>query len=105
MLFGLFQVFLKIAYANLFLFSSLYVVGATAIGLLLAILIDQRVRAEALWRTIYLYPLAVSFVVTGTVWRWLLSPSTGTESVIRQLGWRASSSTGSCSARWRSTPW
>jgi glucose/mannose transport system permease protein len=77
----------SIAYTNLFLFSSLYVIGAMAIGLTLAILIDQRVRAEALWRTIYLYPLAVSFVVTGTVWRWLLSPSTGIESVIRQLGW------------------
>jgi glucose/mannose transport system permease protein len=76
-----------IAYTNLFLFTSLYVVGATAIGLLLAILIDQRVRAEALWRTIYLYPLAVSFVVTGTVWRWLLSPSTGVERVAHQLGW------------------
>jgi glucose/mannose transport system permease protein len=76
-----------IAYNNLFLFSSLYVVGTMAIGLTLAILIDQRVRLEALWRTIYLYPLAVSFVVTGTVWRWLFSPSTGIESVIRQLGW------------------
>jgi glucose/mannose transport system permease protein len=77
----------SIAYTNLFLFTSLYVVGTTVIGLFLAILIDQRVRAEALWRTIYLYPLAISFVVTGTVWRWLLSPSTGIESVIRQLGW------------------
>jgi glucose/mannose transport system permease protein len=77
----------SIAYTNLFLFTSLYVVGTTLIGLFLAILIDQRVRAEALWRTIYLYPLAISFVVTGTVWRWLLSPSTGIESVIRQLGW------------------
>jgi glucose/mannose transport system permease protein len=77
----------RIAYTNLFLFGSLYVVGATVIGLLLAILIDQRIRAEALWRTIYLYPLAVSFVVTGTVWRWLLSPSTGIESLVRHLGW------------------
>jgi glucose/mannose transport system permease protein len=77
----------SIAYTNLFLFSSLYVVGTTVIGLLMAILIDQRVRAEALWRTIYLYPLAISFVVTGTVWRWLLSPSTGIESVVHQLGW------------------
>jgi glucose/mannose transport system permease protein len=77
----------RIAYTNLFLFGSLYVVGTTVIGLLLAILIDQRIRAEALWRTIYLYPLAVSFVVTGTVWRWLLSPSTGIESLVHQLGW------------------
>ena len=77
----------RIAYTNLFLFGSLYVVGTMAIGLLLAILIDQRIRAEALWRTIYLYPLAISFIVTGTVWRWLLSPSTGIESLMHQLGW------------------
>jgi glucose/mannose transport system permease protein len=77
----------NIAYTNLFLFSSLYVVGTMAIGLLLAILIDQRIRAEAVWRTIYLYPLAISFVVTGTVWRWLLSPSTGIERLMHQLGW------------------
>jgi glucose/mannose transport system permease protein len=77
----------NIAYTNLFLFSALYVVGTMTIGLLLAILIDQRIRAEALWRTIYLYPLAISFVVTGTVWRWFLSPSTGIESMIHQLGW------------------
>jgi glucose/mannose transport system permease protein len=77
----------NIAYTNLFLFSVLYVVGTMTIGLLLAILIDQRIRAEALWRTIYLYPLAISFVVTGTVWRWFLSPSTGIQSMIHQLGW------------------
>jgi len=77
----------RIAYTNLFLFGSLYVVGTMAIGLLLAILIDQRIRAEALWRTIYLYPLAISFIVTGTVWRWLLNPSTGVESLIRHWGW------------------
>jgi len=69
----------NIAYTNLFLFSALYVVGTMTIGLLLAILIDQRIRAEALWRTIYLYPLAISFVVTGTVCRWFLSQSTGIE--------------------------
>jgi glucose/mannose transport system permease protein len=77
----------NIAYTNLFVFSALYVVGSMAIGLLLAILIDQRVRAEAVWRTIYLYPLAISFVVTGTVWRWLLSPSTGIERLMHQVGW------------------
>ena len=64
----------NIAYTNLFVFGVLYVIGAMAIGLLLAILIDQRVRGEAVWRTIYLYPLAVSFVVTGTVWSWLFNP-------------------------------
>ena len=64
----------NIAYTNLFLFSGFYVVGSMAVGLLLAILIDQRVRGEAVWRTIFLYPLAVSFIVTGTVWSWLYNP-------------------------------
>jgi glucose/mannose transport system permease protein len=77
----------NIAYTNLFIFSVLYVAGAMAIGLLLAILIDQRVRGEAVWRTIYLYPLAVSFVVTGTVWSWLYSPDAGIEFFVRNLGW------------------
>ncbi len=77
----------NIAYTNLFLFSGFYVVGSMAIGLLLAILIDQRVRAEAAWRTIFLYPLAVSFVVTGTVWSWLYSPTAGIEFLVRSLGW------------------
>ena len=77
----------RIAYTNLFVFSALYVIGTMVIGLTLAILIDQRVRAEALFRTIYLYPLAISFVVTGTVWRWLFSPTTGLESLMHQLGW------------------
>jgi glucose/mannose transport system permease protein len=64
----------KIAYGNLFYFSAFYVVLSLAVGLALAIAIDQRVRGEAIWRTIFLYPLAVSFVVTGTVWSWLYSP-------------------------------
>jgi glucose/mannose transport system permease protein len=77
----------NIAYTNLFIFSGFYVLGSMAIGLLLAILIDQRVRAEAAWRTIFLYPLAVSFVVTGTVWSWLYSPTAGIEFLVRSLGW------------------
>ena len=77
----------SIAYTNLFLFGSLYVVGAAVLGLLLAILIDQRVRAEALWRTIFLYPLAISFVVTGTVWRWIFNPTSGVQHLVRSLGW------------------
>jgi glucose/mannose transport system permease protein len=77
----------NIAYSNLFLFSFFYVIGAMFVGLLLAILIDQRVRGESTWRTIFLYPLAVSFVVTGTVWSWLYSPNAGIEFLVRSLGW------------------
>lgn len=79
----------NVAYSNLFLFSGFYVVGSIAIGLLLAILIDQRVRAEALWRTIFLYPLAVSFIVTGTVWSWLYSPNAGFEFLAHKLGFES----------------
>jgi glucose/mannose transport system permease protein len=77
----------KIAYTNLFLYSGLYVVLAILVGLGLAIAIDQRVRGEAVWRTIFLYPLAVSFAVTGSVWAWLYSPDAGIEFFVRHLGW------------------
>ena len=77
----------NIAYSNLFLFSFFYIIGGMLIGLVLAILIDQRVRGEAVWRTIFLYPLAVSFIVTGTVWGWLFSPTSGFEFLVRGLGW------------------
>jgi glucose/mannose transport system permease protein len=77
----------KIAYGNLFYFSVFYVVLCLAVGLALAIAIDQRVKGEAIWRTIFLYPLAVSFVVTGTVWSWLYSPDAGIEFFVRSLGW------------------
>jgi glucose/mannose transport system permease protein len=77
----------KIAYGNLLTYSVAYVLVAMALGLALAIAIDQRIRAESGWRTIFLYPLAVSFVVTGTVWSWLYSPDAGIEFLIRRLGW------------------
>ena len=77
----------NIAYTNLFFFSGFYIVGSMAVGLLLAILIDQRVRGEAVWRTIFLYPLAVSFIVTGTVWSWLYNPTDGIQALVRGLGW------------------
>jgi glucose/mannose transport system permease protein len=78
----------QIAYGNLFYFSAFYVVLALAVGLALAIAIDQRVKGEAVWRTIFLYPLAISFVVTGVVWSWLYSPDAGIEYLVRSLGWR-----------------
>jgi glucose/mannose transport system permease protein len=77
----------NIAIYNLFFFSSFYVLGTMAVGLLLAILLDQKVRGESIWRTIFLYPLAVSFVVTGTVWSWLYSPTAGIEFLMKGLGW------------------
>lgn len=79
----------SVSFQNLFVFGSLYVIGALCVGTLLAVLIDQRVRFEAVWRTIYLYPLAISFIVTGTVWRWIFHPQTGVELALHDLGWLA----------------
>ncbi|MEM1388670.1 MAG: sugar ABC transporter permease [Pseudomonadota bacterium] len=78
-----------VSYQNLFLFGTLYVVGSLVVGTLLAVLIDQRVRFEAVWRTIFLYPLAISFIVTGTVWRWIFHPQTGVERALNDVGWLA----------------
>jgi glucose/mannose transport system permease protein len=77
------------AYTNLFYFGFFYVVGSLVVGTILAILIDQRVKGESVWRTIYLYPLAISFVVTGTAWFWIMSPTTGVEAFLKNLGWAA----------------
>lgn len=76
----------NVAVRNLLIFSVLYVGIGMLVGLLLAILVDQRVRAEGLFRTIFLYPAAVSLVVTGVVWKWVLNPGTGIESFVRSLG-------------------
>lgn len=75
-----------VALGNLFLFSGLFIAISLAIGILLAILLDQRIRAEGVIRTIYLYPMALSFIVTGTVWKWILNPGLGIERLVRQAG-------------------
>lgn len=72
---------------NLALFGTLYIVLSTIVGVFLAILMDQRVKGENLLRSIFLYPIAISFVVTGTTWQWILNPSTGLEAFVRNLGW------------------
>ena len=55
-------------------------------GLLLAILLDQKIRAEGVLLPIYLYPMALSFIVTGTAWKWFLDPGIGVEQVVRSWG-------------------
>jgi glucose/mannose transport system permease protein len=76
-----------IAFDNLMLFGSSFVLLSLITGLMLAILLDQRVRGENVLRSIFLYPLAVSFVVTGTVWAWLLNPGIGIQKLVISLGW------------------
>jgi glucose/mannose transport system permease protein len=75
-----------VALTNMAIFGVLFVGGAMALGLLLAILLDQKVRAEGVLRTIYLYPMAISFIVTGTAWKWILNPGLGIEHVVQQFG-------------------
>jgi glucose/mannose transport system permease protein len=77
------------AYKNMFIFGTLFVGGALVLGTLLAIAIDQRVRAESLFRTIFLYPLSISFIITGLAWQWILKPSFGIQGVVRGWGWES----------------
>lgn len=72
---------------NLAIFGILYVTLCLCIGLILAILLDQKIRAEGWLRTIYLYPLALSMVVTGVVWKWILNPDLGLAHFMHSLGW------------------
>jgi glucose/mannose transport system permease protein len=75
-----------IALRNLGVFGGLFVAGAMVLGLLMAILLDQKIRAEGVLRTIYLYPMALSFIVTGTAWKWILNPGLGLEHVMHEWG-------------------
>ena len=68
----------KIDLWNTFFLTLFFLLSCVVIGLLLAILLDQKVKGEGLFRTIYLFPMALSFVVTGVVWQWILAPGTAT---------------------------
>ncbi|MDD9909196.1 MAG: sugar ABC transporter permease [Ahrensia sp.] len=74
---------------NLWVFGALYIIICTALGLLVAILLDQKIRAEGVLRPIYLYPMALSFIVTGTAWKWFLDPGIGLEHTMQQWGWES----------------
>ena len=77
----------KLASDNLMIFGVCFLVLTSALGLLLAILMDQKLRGENVLRSIFLYPLAVSFVVTGVVWGWLLNPGLGIQKLVIDMGW------------------
>jgi glucose/mannose transport system permease protein len=77
----------QLAADNMVVYGFCFVLLTTALGLLLAVLIDQKLRGENVIRTLFLYPLAVSFVVTGVVWGWLLNPGIGIQKLVVGLGW------------------
>jgi glucose/mannose transport system permease protein len=67
-------------------FTVFFIAGCLLVGLLLAILIDHKPRGEGLFRGVFLFPFALSFVVTGTIWRWLLQPSGGVNRLPELVG-------------------
>lgn len=71
---------------NLYIFGGLFICISMVLGLLLAIMLDQRIRIEGALRTIYLYPMALSFIVTGTAWKWILNPTLGIERLMHEWG-------------------
>lgn len=74
---------------NIVVFGVLFIAGCLVLGFLLAVFIDQQVRAEGVFRTIFLYPYAMSFIVTGLAWQWFLNPGLGLQKVVRDLGFPA----------------
>ena len=75
-----------VAVKNLMVFGSLYILICMALGLFMAIMIDQRIRKEGVFRAIFLYPMALSFIVTGTAWKWMLNPGLGIEKLMHDWG-------------------
>jgi glucose/mannose transport system permease protein len=72
---------------NLAIYGLLSLVFSFVIGFVLAALLDQKIRFESAFRTIFLYPFALSFIVTGLVWQWILNPDFGVQQIVRDLGW------------------
>ena len=70
---------------NLLVFGGLFIGISLLIGVFLAVLLDQRIRREGFIRTIYLYPMALSMIVTGTAWKWILNPGLGVQAMVQ--GW------------------
>ncbi|WP_371135205.1 carbohydrate ABC transporter permease [Tabrizicola sp.] len=72
---------------NLFFYGVMSLIFTVVMGFILAVLMDQKIRYEDTFRTIMLYPFALSFIVTGLVWQWILNPQFGIQGVVRDMGW------------------
>lgn len=73
--------------SNLLFYGVFALIFSFVIGFVLAALMDQKIRFEDTFRTLYLYPFALSFIVTGVVWQWILDPGLGLQATVRGLGW------------------
>lgn len=76
-----------ISIKNLGIFGALTLFFVFVVGFFLAVFMDQKIRFENTFRTIFLYPFALSFVITGLVWQWALNPAFGLQKSVRDLGW------------------
>lgn len=79
---------------NVIAFTVLFIIGCLVLGLFLALIIDQRIRLEAFFRSVFIFPMAISYIVTGVVWQWVLNPGqpglpTGINIILHALGFRA----------------
>jgi glucose/mannose transport system permease protein len=94
----------QIDFKNILVFTVLFLLSCIVIGIFLAILLDRKIRYENVFRSIYLFPMAVSFIVTGVVWRWILNPGTeatgplGINMILDQIG------LGFLKSRWYTDP-
>lgn len=79
----------EVAMWNVFVFGVLFILGCLLFGFLLAVLIDQKIRYESAFRTVFLMASALSFVVVGLAWQWMLDPTLGVQAVVRALGWES----------------
>jgi glucose/mannose transport system permease protein len=77
----------NISVTNLVTYGAMSLVLTLSLGFLLAVLMDQKIRFESAFRTIMLYPFALSFIVTGLVWQWIMNPTLGLQGTMRGLGW------------------
>lgn len=88
---------------NSAIFTIVFVTGALLLGFTLAILLDQNLPGESFFRSLFLFPMAISYIVTGVVWRWLMNPAEGTRisglnQIFQYIGWDFLIS------RWHTTP-
>ena len=74
---------------NLALYGIFSLTFTLVIGFVLAALLDRKIRFEDTFRTIFLYPFALSFIVTGLVWQWILNPEFGVQGIVRSWGWES----------------
>ncbi|WP_425450822.1 carbohydrate ABC transporter permease [Pseudoroseicyclus aestuarii] len=74
---------------NLALYGFASMIGTLVIGFTLAALLDRKIRFEGVFRSIFLYPFALSFIVTGLVWQWILNPQFGVQGIVRGWGWES----------------